>query len=49
MDRAVHNLEGSSVIVACVVGFHEGTQSLKEKTTYDNMPSEAQATLMTFQ
>ncbi|CAF9925694.1 MAG: hypothetical protein ALECFALPRED_003203 [Alectoria fallacina] len=33
VDRAVHNLQGGSVVVACVVGFHEGTQSLKQKTT----------------
>lgn len=33
VHRAVQNLQDSSVVVACVVGFHEGTQSLKEKTT----------------
>ncbi len=31
VDRAVKNLQGSSVAVACVVGFHEGTQPVSDK------------------
>lgn len=34
VERAVHNLQGSSVVVACVVGFHEGTYSVSEKVKY---------------
>lgn len=28
---AVEKLQGTSVVVACVVGFHEGTQSVSDK------------------
>lgn len=31
MARAIQNLRGSSVLVACVVGFHEGTHSVSSK------------------
>lgn len=31
VDRAVANLQGTAVDVACVVGFHEGTQPVSEK------------------
>ncbi|KAL9603582.1 MAG: hypothetical protein Q9219_001085 [cf. Caloplaca sp. 3 TL-2023] len=31
VERAVQNLHGSGVAVACVVGFHEGTYSVSEK------------------
>ncbi|CAO1600087.1 MAG: hypothetical protein LQ349_000177 [Xanthoria aureola] len=31
VERAVHNLQGSGVLVACVVGFHEGTHSVSDK------------------
>lgn len=31
VSRAVKNLEGSAVGVACVIGFHEGTYSTEEK------------------
>jgi deoxyribose-phosphate aldolase len=31
--RALANLKGAKVDVACVVGFHEGTQSTNEKVT----------------
>ncbi|KAL8772077.1 MAG: hypothetical protein Q9209_002743 [Squamulea sp. 1 TL-2023] len=31
VERAVHNLQGSTVVVACVVGFHEGTHSVSDK------------------
>ncbi|KAL8671685.1 MAG: hypothetical protein Q9168_003833 [Polycauliona sp. 1 TL-2023] len=31
VERAVKNLEGSDVVVACVVGFHEGTYSVSDK------------------
>ncbi|KAL8949338.1 MAG: hypothetical protein Q9222_004542 [Ikaeria aurantiellina] len=31
VDRAIQNLQGSDVVVACVVGFHEGTYSMSEK------------------
>ena len=31
VQRAVQNLQGSPVRVACVVGFHEGTQATSEK------------------
>ncbi|KAL8791275.1 MAG: hypothetical protein Q9213_000232 [Squamulea squamosa] len=32
VERAVHKLRGSSVVVACVVGFHEGTHSVSDKS-----------------
>ena len=32
----MENLKGSSVLVACVVGFHEGTQSVSEKVRYED-------------
>ncbi|KAI4279048.1 MAG: hypothetical protein LQ337_000563 [Flavoplaca oasis] len=31
VERAVRNLQGSGVVVACVVGFHEGTHSVSDK------------------
>ena len=31
VERCVHNLKGSPVRVACVIGFHEGTSSTEEK------------------
>ncbi|KAL8688396.1 MAG: hypothetical protein Q9218_005687 [Villophora microphyllina] len=31
VEHAVQNLTGSDVVVACVVGFHEGTYSMSEK------------------
>ncbi|KAL8853424.1 MAG: hypothetical protein Q9221_001741 [Calogaya cf. arnoldii] len=31
VERAVQNLQGSGVLVACVVGFHEGTHPVSEK------------------
>ncbi|KAJ4286107.1 hypothetical protein N0V90_013456 [Kalmusia sp. IMI 367209] len=31
VQRCVNNLKGSDVVVACVVGFHEGTQDTYEK------------------
>jgi len=34
---AVDLLQGSSVLVACVVGFHEGTQSVSDKVRYDSV------------
>jgi deoxyribose-phosphate aldolase len=34
VERAVKNLKGSKVVVACVVGFPEGTQSVSEKVKY---------------
>ncbi|KAL9021313.1 MAG: hypothetical protein Q9185_001518, partial [Variospora sp. 1 TL-2023] len=37
VERAVHNLQGSSVVVACVVGFHEGTYSVSEKVKEASM------------
>lgn len=33
VSRAFENLQSSGVVVACVVGFHEGTQSLSQKKT----------------
>ncbi|WEW57551.1 hypothetical protein PRK78_003018 [Emydomyces testavorans] len=33
VSRAVQNLEGTSIGVACVVGFHEGTHSTAEKVS----------------
>ena len=34
INLAVDLLQGSSVLVACVVGFHEGTQSISDKVKY---------------
>ncbi|KAI9796053.1 MAG: hypothetical protein M1835_004719 [Candelina submexicana] len=31
VSRAVKNLRGSNIIVGCVIGFHEGTQTMTEK------------------
>ncbi|KAL9118178.1 MAG: hypothetical protein Q9187_005282 [Circinaria calcarea] len=31
VERAVQNLRGTSIVVACVIGFHEGTYSVSEK------------------
>ena len=37
VHRAKKNLGGSSVVVACVVGFHEGTYSVSEKVKYEKI------------
>ncbi len=34
---AVELLQGSSVVVACVVGFHEGTQAVSDKARYGSV------------
>lgn len=34
---AVDLLQGSSALVACVVGFHEGTQSVSDKVRYGSV------------
>ncbi|KAL8698683.1 MAG: hypothetical protein Q9201_006436 [Fulgogasparrea decipioides] len=43
VERAVHNLQGSGIVVACVVGFHEGTYSMSEKVKEANMAVSAGA------
>ncbi|KAF2838986.1 aldolase [Patellaria atrata CBS 101060] len=32
VERCVENLKGSGVVVACVIGFHEGTYDINEKS-----------------
>lgn len=34
---AVDLLQGSSVVIACVVGFHEGTQIFPDKVRYGSV------------
>ncbi|KAL8916473.1 MAG: hypothetical protein Q9208_008505 [Pyrenodesmia sp. 3 TL-2023] len=43
VERAVKNLQGSDVVVACVVGFHEGTYSVSEKVKEASMAVSAGA------
>ncbi|KAL2054183.1 hypothetical protein ABVK25_005722 [Lepraria finkii] len=44
VDRVVHSLRGSSVDIACVVGFHEGTQDSAEKAADAKTAVDAGAT-----